>query len=67
MVFIANNEESPTRSRRLSSIKLELNNLSLSLEGELIKIMTKGEVAIPMEQLVGILHDMVEEFQKDGE
>jgi len=67
VVFIANNEESPTRSRRLSSIKLELNNLSLSLEGELIKIMTKGEVAIPMEQLVGILHDMVEEFQKDGE
>lgn len=67
MVFIANNEESPTRSQKLSSIQIQLNNLSLTLEQDVIKLMTKGEVSMPLSELVGLLHDLVEEFQKDGE
>ena len=67
MVFIANNEESPTRSRRLSSINIKLNNLSLTLEGDVVKLMTKGEVSMPMTELLGLLSDLVEEFKKDGE
>ena len=67
MVYIANNEESPTRSRRLSSINIKLNNISLTLEGDVVKLMTKGEVSMPMTELLGLLHDLVEEFKKDGE
>lgn len=67
MVYIANNEESPIRSRRLSSINIKLNNLSLTLEGDVVKLMTKGEVSMPMTELLGLLHDLVEEFKNDGE
>tara|TARA_B100001057_G_scaffold401983_1_gene413680 strand:- start:431 stop:634 length:204 start_codon:yes stop_codon:yes gene_type:complete len=67
VVYIANNEESPTRSRRLSSINIKLNNISLTLEGDVVKLMTKGEVSMPMTELLGLLHDLVEEFKKDGE
>lgn len=67
MIYISDNQDRTPHPVKLSKIDMSLNNLNLSLSGGDLKIFTKGEATIPLEEMVSILHHMVDEFHKDGE
>tara|TARA_B100000963_G_C22598453_1_gene659052 strand:- start:556 stop:690 length:135 start_codon:yes stop_codon:yes gene_type:complete len=40
--------------------------MTISLEKDQLKVMTKGEATIELHQMISLLHELVDEFSNNG-